>query len=173
MDRPLNEAETRAEHIDPALKASGWGVIEGTRVMREHRITQGRLQGHGRRSRPEIADYVLYYRNHMLAVVEAKRWDSHYTEGLGQAKKYAIMLGSRFAYATNGRQIYGVDMVTGKEGDIARYPSPSDLWNLLFPEQNAWRDRFSAVPFEDRGGTWTPRYYQDISVNNVLEAIAD
>jgi hypothetical protein len=22
----MNEAETRAEHIDPALKAAGWGV---------------------------------------------------------------------------------------------------------------------------------------------------
>jgi len=25
----MNEAETRAEHIDPALKAAGWGVVEG------------------------------------------------------------------------------------------------------------------------------------------------
>lgn len=26
----MNEAETRAEHIDPALKAAGWGVVEGS-----------------------------------------------------------------------------------------------------------------------------------------------
>jgi len=25
----MNEAETRAEHIDPALKAAGWGVVDG------------------------------------------------------------------------------------------------------------------------------------------------
>jgi len=37
----MNEAETRAEHIDPALRAAGWGVIEGSRVMREYRITRG------------------------------------------------------------------------------------------------------------------------------------
>ena len=54
----MNEAETRAEHIDPALKAAGWGVVEGSRVMREYRITEGRLQGAGQRSKPEIADYV-------------------------------------------------------------------------------------------------------------------
>ncbi len=24
----MNEAETRAEHIDPALCAAGWGVVE-------------------------------------------------------------------------------------------------------------------------------------------------
>jgi hypothetical protein len=40
----MNEAETRAEHIDPALKAAGWGVVEGSRVLREHGITLGRLQ---------------------------------------------------------------------------------------------------------------------------------
>jgi type I restriction enzyme R subunit len=43
----MNEAETRAEHIDPALKAAGWGVVEGSRVLREHGITLGRLQGGG------------------------------------------------------------------------------------------------------------------------------
>ncbi|MDP1633213.1 MAG: hypothetical protein Q8L69_00855, partial [Gallionellaceae bacterium] len=75
----MNEAETRAEHIDPALKAAGWGVAEVSRVMREYRITEGRLQGAGQRSKPEIADYVLVYRNHKLAVVEAKRWDLPYT----------------------------------------------------------------------------------------------
>jgi type I restriction enzyme R subunit len=26
-----NEAETRAELIDPAIKAAGWGVVEGSR----------------------------------------------------------------------------------------------------------------------------------------------
>jgi UDP-N-acetylglucosamine kinase len=31
----MNEAETRAEHIDPALKAAGWGVVEGSRILRE------------------------------------------------------------------------------------------------------------------------------------------
>jgi type I restriction enzyme R subunit len=39
----MNEAETRAEHIDPALKVAGWGVVEGSRVLREHGITLGRL----------------------------------------------------------------------------------------------------------------------------------
>ncbi len=34
----MNEAETRAEHIDPALKAAGWGVVEGSRILREYPI---------------------------------------------------------------------------------------------------------------------------------------
>jgi type I restriction enzyme R subunit len=168
----MNEAETRAEHIDPALKAAGWGE-EGSRVLREYRITEGRLQGAGQRSKPEIADYVLVYRNHKLAVVEAKRWDLPYTEGLAQAKQYAHKLGVRFTYATNGQRIYGVDMHSGAEGDVDVYPSPEELWNRTFAEANDWRERFAAVPFEDKGGLWGSRYYQDSAVNNVLEAIAD
>ncbi|OIR18050.1 type I restriction enzyme EcoKI subunit R [mine drainage metagenome] len=169
----MNEAETRAEHIDPALKAAGWGVVEGSRVMREYRITEGRLQGAGQRSKPEIADYVLVYRNHKLAVIEAKRWDLPHTEGLAQAKTYAGKLRARFTYATNGQRIYGVDMQSGVEGDVDAYPSPDELWNRTFAVANDWRERFAAVPFEDKGGMWGSRYYQDSAINAVLEAIAD
>ena len=171
----MNEAETRAEHIDPALKAAGWGVLEGSRILREHGITQGRLQGGGKRAKAEIADYVLVYRNTKLATIEAKAWDKPYTEGVGQAKSYAAKLAVRFAYATNGQKIYGIDMAAGTEGDMAQYPSPDELWNQTFAEADLasalWRDRFAAVPFEDQGGTWQGRYYQDIAITRVLEAI--
>ena len=169
----LNEAETRAEHIDPALKAAGWGVVEGSRILREHVISIGRLQGAGTRAKPEIADYVLVYRNTRLAVVEAKRWELPYTEGVAQAKSYAQKLDVRFTYSTNGQAIYGIDMKTGQEGDVASYPSPDELWNRTFAEQNDWRDRFAAVPFEDRGGSFTGRYYQENAVQRVMQAIAD
>ena len=168
----MNEAETRAEHIDPALKAAGWGVVEGSRVLREYPITLGRIEGHGRRAKPLIADYVLVYRNTKLAVIEAKAWDEDLTEGVGQAKAYAGKLAIRFTYATNGQGLYGIDMQTGKEGEWTSYPSPEELWNLTFSEQNAWRDRFAAVPFEDKGGSHPSRYYQDIAVERVMQAIA-
>lgn len=170
----MNEAETRAEHIDPALKAAGWGVAEGSRVLREHGITLGRLQGSGgkgARAKAEIADYVLVYRNTKLAVIEAKAWDKPLTEGVGQAKSYAAKLAVRYTYASNGQAIYGIDMATGTEGEVPAYPSPDELWKLTFAEANAWRDRFAAVPFEDKGGTWQGRYYQDIAIARVLEAI--
>ena len=59
----MNEAETRAELIDPALRTAGWGVTDGSRVRREV-ITIGRLQGAGKRAKQDIADYVLTHRNH-------------------------------------------------------------------------------------------------------------
>ncbi len=169
----MNEAETRAEHIDPALAAAGWGVVEGSRIRREYPITLGRIEGHGRRGKPLTADYLLIHRNTKLAVVEAKAWDEELTEGVAQAKNYAGMLAIRFTYSTNGRGIYGIDMQAGTEGELPRYPTPDELWNLTFAEANAWRDRFAAVPFEDKGGSHPSRYYQDIAVERVMGAIAD
>jgi len=168
----MNEAETRAEHIDPALKAAGWGVVEGSRIRREYPITPGRIEGHGRRGKPLTADYVLEYRNHKLAVVEAKAWDEALTEGVGQAKNYAGKLAVRFAYSTNGQGIYGIDMQTGTEGETPSYPSPQQLWQMTFAKQDKWRDQFAAVPYEDKGGSHPSRYYQDIAIEKVMEAIA-
>jgi type I restriction enzyme R subunit len=168
----MNEAETRAEHIDPALAAAGWGVVEGSRIRREYQITPGRIEGPGRRGKALTADYVLEYRNTKLAVAEAKAWDEALTEGVAQAKNYAGKMALRFAYSTNGQGIYRIDMQTGEEGEVACYPTPEELWNLTFAEQNDWRDRFAAVPFEDKGGSHPGRYFQDIAVARVMEAIA-
>lgn len=167
----LNEAETRAELIDPALALAGWGKVDGSRVRREV-ITHGRLIGGGNRSKPDIADYVLVYRGHKLAVIEAKKVSLPGTEGVGQAKRYATKLQIRFAYSTNGKGIYRIDMETGEEGYVSDYPTPDELWEETFAEPTHWRDRFSAIPFEDRSGSWEARYYQHNAINQALEAIA-
>jgi type I restriction enzyme R subunit len=168
----MNESETRAELIDPALQAAGWGVVEGSRIRREYPITLGRIHGHGGRGKALTADYVLEYRNTKLAVVEAKAAASPLTLGVGQAKDYAAKLAIRHTYATNGHGIYAIDMETGQEQEIAAYPSPEELWNRTFAKVNAWRDRFATVPFEDKGGYFQGRYYQDIAIERVLEAVA-
>jgi len=167
----MNEAETRAELIDPALRAAGWGEVEGSRVGREV-ITLGRLQGAGKRAAQDIADYVLFYRGQKLAVIEAKRRDLPDTEGVAQAKKYATTLQTRFTYSTNGAGIYQIDMKTGAEEYIERYPTPEELWAQTYAEANEWRNRFGDVPFEDRGGQWQARYYQHNAINKTLEAIS-
>lgn len=168
----MNEAETRAEHIDPALAAAGWGVVDGSRIRREYPITMGRLEGAGKRGKALSADYVLEYRNTKLAVVEAKAWDKALSEGVAQAKDYATRLAVRHTFATNGQGIYGIDMHTAVEGPIDRYPTPDALWSLTFATENAWHDRFAAVPFEDKGGFFQGRYYQDVAIEKVLAAVA-
>lgn len=169
----MNEAETRAEHIDPALAAAGWGVVDGSRIRREYPITLGRLEGFGRRGKPLVADYLLIYRNIKLGVVEAKAWDKPLTEGVGMAKVYADKLEVRFTYSSNGQGVYEIDMQEGNEAEIPRFPTPQELWERTFAEANAWRDRFASIPFEDRGGYFQSRYYQDIAIQRVLDAIAD
>ena len=167
----MNEAETRAELIDPKLRSSGWSVVADSR-MRLEVICPGRIEGGGRRGKSDVADYVLTFRNHKLAVIEAKARDRADTEGVSQAKEYAKKLQVRFAYSTNGRRIYQIDMQTGAEGYVDTYPTPDELWAKTFAISNEWRGRFSSVPFPDKSGSWSIRYYQQNAIENALEAIA-
>lgn len=170
---PRNESETRAEYIDPKLKDSGWGVVEDSRILREYRFTEGRIQVGGTRSKPEIADYILVYKNKKLAVIEAKQEDLPPTEGVTQAKTYAQKLFIDYTYATNGKKIYQINMKTGKEEYIDKYPTPEELWNATFSDQNLWKEKFNNVPFESVNGTKSLRYYQEIAVNKTMDAIAE
>jgi len=169
----MNESETRAELIDPKLLAAGWGVVEGTKVLREYNITAGKIQTGGKRAKPLIADYVLVYRGQKLAVVEAKSDEQEVGEGVAQAKNYAEKLHLNAAFAANGKEIYAMDMETGEEGLVSAFPTPGVLWQRAFPHENHWRDTFSAVSFEDVGGSKSARYYQEIAVAKTMEAIAD
>ncbi len=168
----MNEAETRAELIDPKLKACGWGVVEGSKVLREYNITAGKIQTGGGRGKREIADYVLVYKGIKLAVVEAKSDELEVGEGVMQAKKYAEKLKLETTYSTNGKAIYQICMKSGEEGLVTNFLSPDELWKKTFAEQNNWREQFANVPFEDKSGSWQLRYYQEIAVQRTVEAIA-
>ncbi len=169
----MNEAETRAELIDPALRKAGWGKVEGSRVRREFPITKGRLEGYGgRRGSTLSADYVLVYKNRNMAVIEAKRDTLPYNEGVGQAKEYAQRLNIRYTYSTNGKRIYQIDMQKGLEQDINHFPTPDELWGMTFSQEDSVCDRLFAVPFETKGGSWQPRYYQENAITKTVEAIA-
>lgn len=169
----MNEAETRAELIDPKLKSCGWGVVEGSKILREYNITAGKIQTGGVRAKKLTADYVLVYKGIKLAVVEAKNDELEVGEGVAQAKQYAEKLKLETTYSTNGKEIYSICMKTGAEGLVADYLTPEQLWNKTFAEQNNWREQFANIPFEDVGGTKGARYYQEIAVNNTLEAVAN
>lgn len=177
----MNEAQTKHDFITPALQKAGWGVVDGSRLRLEFPITKGRLMGQNRRSTQLFADYILEYKNRRIGVVEAKKRDLYYTEGVGQAKEYGERLNIRFSYATNGLKIYGIDLQEGTEGDVSQFPTPDELWEMTYPtpkeeykvEIEDWKDRLFAVPYEDKGGTWQPRYYQDNAITKVLEAIAN
>lgn len=176
----MNESETRAELIDPKLKEAGWGIVEGSKVLREYHITAGKIQVGGR-GKKQIADYVLVYKGTKLAIIEAKSADLSVGEGVMQAKQYAEKLKLSTTYSTNGTHIYQICMESGLEGLVDDFLSPNELWEKTFPKiqseakedySGEWRERFAAVPFEDKSGTWELRYYQEIAVARTLETIA-
>ena len=169
----MNESETRAELITPMLQSSGWSSGGDIRVYREHPIDAGEITISGKRKKSLIADYILSYRNRKLAVVEAKSDELEVSEGIAQAKLYAQKLNLETSYSTNGREIYQICHKTGIEGLVDKFPTPEELWSKTFDTSNEWRDKFSSVPFEDIGGTKIPRYFGEIAVNNVMDAIAD
>jgi len=166
----MNESETRAEYVDPKLKASGWGEVDGSKISREFRITEGKILTGGVRSKPEIADYVLVYKNRKIGVIEAKAENLSVSEGVMQAKAYAEKLQINYTYATNGKDIYEVSMKTGKEGNIDNFPTPDELWNKTFSDQNEWKAKFNTIPMEGEKGK---RYYQELAINNTMDAIAE
>lgn len=139
----MNEAETRAEIIDPKLTACGWGVVDGSKVLREYNITAGRIKVGEKRGKPMIADYVLVYKGVKLAVIEAKSVKLDVSEGVAQAKQYALKLGIRTTYATNGKDIYQIDTINATEGFVDNFMSPDELWNKTFEVQNQWREKLS------------------------------
>jgi len=171
----MNETDTRAELIEPQLKAAGWGVVEGARIQREYKINAGEIRAGGIRTGMLRADYILVYKNRKLAVIEAKSDDLDVSEGVAQAKLYAQKLEITTSYSANGKHIYEITLRAGseQEGLVSRFQTPDELWAKTFEQANAWRDKFNAVAFENVYGETQQRYYQEIAVNRALDAVAD
>jgi type I restriction enzyme, R subunit len=101
-----------------------------------------------------------------------KRTKEAVGEGVAQAKDYATKLRLDTAYATNGLEIYHIDMDSAEEGPVEHYKSPDELWRKTFPTQNEWQDNFNAVAYEDKNGTMGGRFYQEIAIDKTMDAIA-
>jgi type I restriction enzyme R subunit len=177
----MNEADTRRELIDPKIKEAGWGTVEGSLVRAEYKISDGEIKPGGIRASFDKADYVLIYRNKKIAVIEAKSNESDVSEGVAQAKTYAQKLQVLTTYSTNGNKIYEInylknnkgEMVISSEGEVDRFPTPDELWERTFKNKNDWSSKFDGINFHPFKGNREPRYYQEIAINNALEAIAN
>jgi len=54
----MNEAQTKHDLIEPALREAGWGIIEASRLRLEFPIIKEHLIGQDRRATALFADYV-------------------------------------------------------------------------------------------------------------------
>lgn len=171
-----NEADTCRKYVVPLLQSAGWDR-EPHSIAEQRTVTDGRIVPLGKgfvRKDPKRVDYLLrYMRDFPLAVVEAKAAYKNASDGVQQAKRYAEMLGLKFAYSTNGKEIIEVDYFTGLETSLSAYPAPDELWtryrvgNKIQDPQTAAR---LLTPFNHDVGKGE-RYYQQIAVNRAVENI--
>lgn len=161
------EADTRANYIDPALKAASWQPVN---IKREHYFTDGRKMAGGVRGRRCFVDYLLHKDNRYLAVIEAKKESEHPTKGLQQAIDYANKLRVRFVYSSNGKQTYEFDLETGKGDYIEFYPTPTELEKRYAGETTDLSQELRSIPFHLEGAM-QPRYYQELAVHAATDAI--
>lgn len=178
----MNESQTRHDKIDPKLSNAGWGNVTGSKILVEQSayIAPGRITTTGHKN-PKKADYILEYKGIKLAVIEAKSDEKDVAEGVEQAKLYAEALKIRYTYSTNGDEIWFIDMgvknakgeyiIPSREYDVDEFPTPQELWQMTFQEDNPWRDKFNLCALNRNGGR-SPRYYQEIAIKNVLEAVS-
>ena len=174
MPMPETEADTCRVYVLPKLYAAAW---TDDQIQEQHSFTDGRIipgTKKIRRLKQKRADYRLRYtRDFPIAVVEAKASYKTAGEGLQQAKEYAEILDLKFAYATNGKEIIEFDFLTGIERKIDAFPSPAELWARLrqgrkLPDEKAAEQLLT--PCLHQPGKQL-RYYQEIAVNRVIEAI--
>ena len=164
-----SEADTRANFIDPALNAAGWKTGN---IRREFYFTDGRKLGNNQRGSRCFVDYLLYSRSRWLAIIEAKKASEHPTEGLQQAIRYARILKIRFVYSSNGKQTYEFDLEKGKGNYIDVFPSPEELEQRYVNYFTPTGLQLRNIPFYLEGNI-RPRYYQELAVHAVTDAIGE
>lgn len=159
-----NEADTRANLIDPKLHIAGWSRSQVTRehyYRADYSYTAGRVVLRGdqaERQSPRRVDYILRYTDSFpIAVVEAKDEGKSALSGLQQAKDYARDLGVAFAYSTNGHEIIEWDSFTNSTREIDGFPSPNELWERW--RTNTGLDEPPTInDFQKRAGDLRPIY---------------
>jgi len=170
------EADTCRKFVVPKLQAAGWDSDPHS-IAEQRSFTDGRIVVRGskaERKKNKRADYLLRYtRDFPIAVTEAKAEYKRAADGLQQAKEYAGILGLKFAYATNGKEIIEFDFITGIERFIKIFPTPAELWSRLRAGEQIKDDTVAdrlLTPANLTTGR-EPRYYQRIAIDRAVQSI--
>lgn len=177
----MSETDIRTKYITPAIQNANWNIQK--QIREEVHFTDGRIIVKGetvKRAKGKKADYILYYKSNLpIAIIEAK--DNNHTvgDGMQQGLDYAEILDIPFVYSSNGDGFLEHDR-TVMEGSIERelsmqqFPTPEELYQRY----KIWKgltEREEEIVNQDyyQSPTGkTPRYYQEIAVNRVVESIA-
>ncbi|MGQ0605218.1 MAG: DEAD/DEAH box helicase family protein [Anaerolineales bacterium] len=180
---PFNEADTRAELIEPVIRTKGWVAPYVKREMSGRAVEI--VNGEARRRPTVYTDYVLRVEAGdgaqpvSVALIEAKEESKPPDHGLEQAKAYTKCkrFNVPFIFASNGHLFVEYDRTTG----LTSRPQPL----AEFPTRAQLRARYEATlgfSLEDAaarplltayaGGEAGPRYYQDAAIRAVFEKLA-
>ena len=176
----MNEADTRANLIDPKLRSRGWSK---DLIKREETAGEVDIIGGKPRRRDKRVDYTLRVVSSAgpqpvaLALIEAKAEDRSPGFGLQQAKGYADRMNVPFVYSTNGHRFVEYDRFTGKTTrprDLTEFPTPAELRARYERHQDYNLDSAAARPLVTPypQGENQRRYYQDAALRAVLEKAA-
>jgi type I restriction enzyme R subunit len=179
----LNEADTRAKLIDPAIHKRGW--TEDLIRREESAGTVEIINGMARRPSRGKIDYVLRVKVNVdtqpvaLALIEAKKESLPPGHGLDQGKGYSECkrLNVRFVFASNGHQFVEFDCFTGLTSapkPTTEFPTPAEIRARYEQGMGFTLESPAARPLLQQypGGEGTRRYYQDAAIRAVMEKIA-
>jgi len=175
----MNEQETRSRLIRPAITQAGWSDIQ---IREEYPYTLGRIHVSGntwKRGENKKVDFLLEYKpNFPLAIIEAKHIGKSLGAGMQQALNYAAALDVPFVFSTNGKGFLFHDR-TGQSSEteqtLNELPSPEDLIALYSSWKGNKSSAYHAVletPYYTDNASKSPRYFQRIAINRVVEAIS-
>lgn len=173
-NKDISEEDTKQRFITPALKQVGWDLAH---IKMEYGISVGKINiKTGKRDKSTIkrADYVLFYNDTPLAVLEAKAYKYEDSEGLEQAKDYAKALKTPFAFSSSGKGFTKCTLSQDFKGaekenlSLDSFPSPKELYDAYKKWQSLTDDSLLQRCC-DLSET-TPRYYQINAINAALLA---
>ncbi|EOB3875715.1 EcoAI/FtnUII family type I restriction enzme subunit R [Campylobacter upsaliensis] len=171
-NKDISEEDTKQRFITPALKQVGWDLAH---IKMEYGISVGKINiKTGKRDKSTIkrADYVLFYNDTPLAVLEAKAYKYEDSEGLEQAKDYAKALKTPFAFSSSGKGFTKCTLSQDFKGaekenlSLDSFPSPKELYDAYKKWQSLTDD--SLLQTHCDLSQTTPRYYQINAINAAL-----
>ena len=181
MDKKsLSERDICTKFITPALKNAGWDIK--SQIREEVSYTAGKIFVRGKlvqRGKQKRADYILYYKPHLpIAIIEAKDNNHSVSAGIQQALDYSNDLDIPFVYSSNGYAFFEHDKTNLKkiESELAldNFPSPDELWKRYSKWKGLDQKKEEIITQDyhyDPGRK--PRYYQQVAINRVVDAIAE
>ncbi len=171
---PLSEQDTKAKLIDPVIHESGW--IEDY-LIREFPIADDRfyVEGEDYRKLPtkKFADYVLKYKETVIAVLEAKSDDEDPEKHISQLQDYAKRLDVPISYITNGKKTLLFDRRTTKVEEVDHYLAPEEIYSIYVAWKGLSQANTDALNYPLYiSGSRRPRAYQEVAIKSVIENIS-